>query len=441
MSKYRYVLVIIIILFIFTGCTVVVDKDFFTGHEVPKEQAMSEDNEESGILARTTGSEPIERTHEETTREEIDMIAEQIKTMSLEEKIGQMVIVGLEGYTPDDRARSMIEDYHVGGFIFFGLNVENAEQLLSLTNSLKSFNSKEKNSVPLFLSIDEEGGRVSRVPNELMKLPTSKEIGDVNNPDFSYQVGGLLADIVKAFGFNLNYAPVLDINSNPENPVIGDRSFGDNADVVSTLGVATMKGMQDSGVVPVVKHFPGHGDTHVDSHVGLPSVDHSMERLQSFELKPFQDAVERGADAVMIAHIQMTEIDPENPSSLSKAVITDLLRDKMGFKGVVITDDLTMGAIKENVDISEAAVQSVNAGVDIVLVCHGYDNEVAVLDALKVAVDTGEISEERINESVYRIFQLKYKYQMSDQIIPSVNVEDINRDISQVLNMYMSREE
>lgn len=432
---------ILLILFVFTGC-MTVDKGVYeeqtTEVEFDKQEKIAHDTQLQTSASRTS-QKTTQPPRETTQKEKKGMIEEQIKDMSLEEKIGQMVLVGLEGYVPDDHTISMIEDYHVSGFIFFGRNVKNAEQLLSLTNSLKTINSK--NSIPIFLSADEEGGRVSRVPEEYTKLPASKVIGDINNPEFSYQVGSLLADSVKVLGLNMNNAPVLDINSNPQNPVIGDRSFGDNVEVVTNLGITTMKGIQEKGVIPVVKHFPGHGDTRVDSHVGLPSVVHSMERLQSFELVPFQEAIDNGADAVMIAHILMTEIDSENPSSLSKAVVTDLLRDVMGFNGVVMTDDLTMGAIRENIEVHEAAIQSVKAGVDIVLVCHGYDNEVAVLNALKRAADNGEITEERINDSVYRILELKSKYQLSDTTIPSVNVEKINRDITYILDKYLKKEQ
>lgn len=368
-------------------------------------------------------------------KEEIDPLKEQVKNMTLEEKIGQMVIIGLDGYTMDDNTKKMIEDNRVGGFILFGDNVKSSDQLLDLVNSLKRTNSKNK--LPLFISVDQEGGRVSRMPGEFKNLPSNQTIGKVNNEDFSYEIGSILGEEIKALGFNMNYAPVLDINSNPKNPIIGDRSFGTNAELVSKLGVQTMKGIQKSGVIPVVKHFPGHGDTSVDSHIGLPSVDNDMSRLKSFELIPFNNAIKNGADAVMVAHILLNKIDSENPASLSKTIITDILRNELNFQGLVITDDMTMGAILKNYTISDAAIKSVNAGTDILLVCHGHDNEVAVIDALKKAVEDSTISEERIDESVYRILKLKDKYKLTDNTINSIDVETINNKINNILNTYL----
>lgn len=265
----------------------------------------------------------------------IDPIEEQIKNMTLNEKIGQMVMVGLNGYAIDDGARMMIESYYVGGFVLFGHNIESSEQLLNLINSLKKSNSKNK--TPLFLSVDEEGGRVSRMPDEFKKLPANKTIAKVNSVEFSYKIGSILAEEVKSFGFNMNFAPVLDINSNPQNPVIGDRSFGSDEKIVSELGIQTMKGIQAGGIIPVIKHFPGHGDTSIDSHVDLPSLDNDMDRLKSFELVPFKGAIQNQADAVMVAHILLNKIDPQNPASMSKIIITDLLRKQLNFNGLIIT--------------------------------------------------------------------------------------------------------
>jgi beta-N-acetylhexosaminidase len=304
-----------------------------------------------------------------------DAIRERVKEMTLDEKIGQMLIVGFDGYAVNDHIRAMIRNYHVGGIILYSYNVENSSQLLALINTLKRVNSI--NEIPLFISVDEEGGRVSRMPAELRRLPTNETIGRRNSEDLSYRIGNVIAEELKAFGFNMDFAPVLDINSNPNNPVIGDRSFGSAPEVVSRLGVQTMIGMRSGGVIPVVKHFPGHGDTSIDSHVGLPSVNHDLNRLRNFELIPFEQAIRNGADAVMVAHILLNRIDPAEPASLSGTVITDILRNHLYFSGVVITDDMTMGAIVQNYDLSNAAVKAVNAGSDIVLVSRGYDNEVS----------------------------------------------------------------
>ena len=360
-----------------------------------------------------------------------DPILEQIRGMTPDEKIGQMLIVGFDGYAVNDYVRALIRNYHVGGMILYGYNIESSSQLVALNNTLKSVNSVNK--IPLFLSVDEEGGRVSRMPADIRKLPSNEVIGRLNNAELSYRIGSVIAGEVKAFGFNMDFAPVLDINSNPANPVIGDRSFGSNAQIVSKLGVQTMKGIQAGGVIPVVKHFPGHGDTSVDSHVGLPAVNHDLNRLKSFELIPFADAVRNGADAVMVAHILLNRVDPANPSSLSRIIITDILRNLLGFNGVVITDDMTMGAIVRNYDLGNAAVRAVNAGSDIVLVARGFDNEAKAINALKTAVQNGTISRQRIDDSVYRILRLKRKYNLTDAPVSSVNVNRINSEIDAVL--------
>lgn len=377
------------------------------------------------------GVQTVSPDNEET---EMDAVAELLAEMSLEEKIGQMMFAGISGTVMSDSTNHLINSYHVGGLIFYKNNIASASQIVTLQNEIRAANAGNK--LPLLLGVDQEGGRISRMPNEVKNLPTSLAIGKVNNPAYSYEIGTLLGQEVKAFGFNLNFAPVLDVNSNPNNPVIGDRSFGDNPEIVSRLGIETMKGIMNEDVIPVVKHFPGHGDTSVDSHLELPTVNKSLADLEELELIPFQVAVENGVDVVMAAHILLPKIDPDYPSSMSKVVLTDMLRKQLGFNGVIITDDMTMGAIADNYSIAQAAVQSVKAGSDIILVAHGESNIAATIDALKAAVESREIKEERINESVARIITLKKKYNLEDSTVPSVDVEGLNQEISEVLNQY-----
>jgi len=275
------------------------------------------------------------------------------------------------------------------------------------------------------------------MPTEFVKLPTNKAIGQVNNSTFSYEIGGILGQQLKAFGLNVDFAPVLDINSNPKNPIIGDRSFGTNATIVSKLGIQTMKGIQAQNVLSGVKHFPGHGDTSIDSHVGLPVVYNDMKRLNSLELIPFSEAIKSGTDMVMVAHILLPKIDSNNPASFSKTLITDVLRNNLNFKGVIITDDMTMGAIVKNYDIGEATVKSLNAGTDIILVCHDFVKETAVLKAIKIAVVKGTISQQSLDEKVYRILKLKKKYNLKDDTISFVDAKDINNKITNLLKIYM----
>ncbi|MFL0246030.1 beta-N-acetylhexosaminidase [Candidatus Clostridium stratigraminis] len=371
------------------------------------------------------------QSNEDESNNTLDSIEEQISKMSLLEKVGQLVIAGIDGYTNDEHSSELIEKYKVGGFILLGQNIKDANQALALINSLKSSNSKNK--IPLFLGIDEEGGRITRMPAEFSKLPTNKAIGQKNNGDLSYNIGGILGEELTAFGLNLDFAPVLDINSNPQNPIIGDRSFGSKADLVSTLGISTMKGIQAKNIASAVKHFPGHGDTSVDSHIGLPVVNNDLNRLKSFELLPFSSAVKNGADMVMVAHILLPKIDKENPASFSKTIITDVLRDYLNYDGVVITDDMTMGAIVKNYNIGEAAVKSLLAGTDIILVCHDFDKETEVLNAITKAVENKVISEKSIDEKLTRVLKLKKKYNINSNEVSSVDVNGINKNINALL--------
>ncbi|MBO0601876.1 beta-N-acetylhexosaminidase [Sporosarcina sp. E16_3] len=350
-------------------------------------------------------------------------IDEMIGQMTLEEKVGQLLVIGVEGTSYSGEMDNLIRNYHVGGVIIMGRNVATTTEMLQLINDIKKAN--EPNKSPLFISVDEEGGRVSRLPAGLPKLPPSAEIGKLNDESVSYLAGAYLAVVLSEFGYNINFAPVLDVNSNPRNPVIGDRSFGSDPYQVAKLGISTMHGMMDNGIIPVVKHFPGHGDTVVDSHKSLPKVETTLEELRNVELVPFQKAIEEGADAVMVAHILFPALDPDYPSSMSKAIITGLLRNQMQFEGVIITDDLTMGAIENDYTIPEASVQSFIAGSDLLLVVRNYEGQINTFKALKKAIATGEITEERLNESVKRILTLKEKYSVSDEAHEKVDVDKV----------------
>jgi beta-N-acetylhexosaminidase len=358
---------------------------------------------------------------------ESDPIALKVSSMSLEEKIGQMLLVGIDGTVLDDQAKKMITEDKVGGIILYKNNIQDLKGMISLVNAMKESNSG--NPAPLFMSIDQEGGKVSRMPKEYVSFPSNGKVGTRNDADAAEMMGKLLAREVLSAGFNMNFAPVLDINSNPDNPVIGDRSFGNSAELVSALGIAEMKGMESEGVVPVVKHFPGHGDTSVDSHLDLPIVNKTADALAKLEWLPFQAAIKEGTDAVMVAHILFPKLDPDKPASLSTKIIGELLRGDMKYQGLVITDDLTMGAIMKNYDLTTAALDTINAGSDILLIAHGYDNEKRVLESLLDHVKKGKIQETRIDESVYRILALKAKYNLSDEPVPVPDLTELNKDI------------
>lgn len=413
------------------GC---VSRQAGTGNPPPSAGAGNGDSGSGGTEPPPGQASPSAPETPDTPAVPADPAAELLARLSTDEKIGQLVLVGMEGTKPDDVTRSLIEEDHVGGFIFYKDNIQNAKQALELFNGLKDANRDQQ--VPLFLSVDEEGGRVSRMPGELAKLPAARKIGDTGSEELAGQIGGIIGRELAGFGLNLDFAPVLDVNSNPDNPVIGDRAFGTKPEIVGRMGIAVMKGIREQGVIPVVKHFPGHGDTSVDSHLGLPVVEHDLSRLRKLELVPFKQAIQEGADVVMIAHLLMPQLDPDHPASFSKAVIDDLLRQELGFEGTIISDDMTMGAITQHYDIGDAAVLFVRAGGNIVLVGHDYDKEKQVLQALRAAVASGKITPEMLDERVYDVLKLKQKYALSDEPAPGPETDDINREIRDTLKPY-----
>lgn len=365
---------------------------------------------------------------------EPDPLAEQLAAMTVEEKVGQLLIGGFEGTEIGDQATRLVQEYQVGGLILYGRNIAGAGQLVTLTNGLKALNG---DGIPLFLSIDQEGGGVDRMPPEVRRTPGAYCVGQTGSVPAAQSYGDVLAAECAAFGLNLDFAPVLDVWSNPGNTVIGQRAFSADARTVAGLGPAAARRMMDQGIIPAVKHFPGHGDTAVDSHVGLPVVDKSLEELEKTELIPFRAAIQSaGTDgqvpAVMVAHILLTQLDPERPASLSPAVVTGLLREELGFAGAVLTDDLTMGAVTQSYGLGEAAVLAVEAGCDILLVCHGPDSVPAVRTALLEAAASGRITAERLDESVYRILRLKTEYALTNEPVSPPDLEALNAQIGAV---------
>ncbi|WP_353096484.1 beta-N-acetylhexosaminidase [Tissierella praeacuta] len=370
--------------------------------------------------------------NKENNKEEVDIIKDRIDSMSLEEKIGQLMIVGFDGTEVNDEIIRTIEELKVGGFILFSRNIVDENQTLSLLNKIKETNSN--NDIPLFLSIDEEGGRVSRLPKSFVKIPVAMKIGNKNDKDISYRLGSILGRRVGSVGFNVDFAPVLDINSNPKNPVIGDRSFGSTVDQVANNGLQVMLGIKDTGIIPAVKHFPGHGDTDIDSHIKLPMVNKTIDQLKSFELVPFMEAINKDADMVMVAHILYPNIDKDYPATMSSKMIQNILRDDLGYNGVVVSDDMTMGAIVENYTLEDGVLSFIKAGGDIALVCHGKENPAKVFEKIKEAVKIGELNEKDIDDKVYRILKLKEKYNLRDNIITDIDLETLNNDTNKLIN-------
>jgi len=315
-------------------------------------------------------------------------------------------MVGFTGTSVTPDLASFLKEYKPGGVILFSRNLEAVDQIVQLTNDLQRCSPHS----PLLIAVDQEGGRVSRLPKGFTIFPPCDVLGRCNSTELAYAAAATIAKELRAVGINMNMAPVLDVNSNPDNPVIGDRAFGSTPDLVSELGWATAAGLQDHQVVACGKHFPGHGDTNADSHKELPVVEVPRERLDLIELPPFRDAVAQGVATVMTAHVLYPALDEKLPATLSSTIITDLLRHNMRYDGMVLTDDLEMHAIIDHYGIEDAAVRAIVAGCDVLLICKDRDREVAAFTAIEQAVASGIISIERLNLSVARIVRVKERF-------------------------------
>jgi len=322
------------------------------------------------------------------------------------EKIGQLFMVGFMGTAVTPDLASFIKEYKPGGVILFSRNLESVEQIVELTNELQRASSKW----PLLISIDQEGGRVSRLPKGFTIFPPCELIGRCNSTELAYAAAATIAKELKAVGINMNMAPVLDVNSNPDNPVIGDRAFSSVPEEVGEMALVTAAGLQDNKVVACGKHFPGHGDTNADSHKELPVVEVSRERLEAIEFPPFRRAAAAGVATLMTAHVLYKGLDDQLPATLSPAIITHLLREEMRYEGVVLTDDLEMHAIVDHYGVGDAAVRAVLAGCDVLLICKERDREIAAFEAVEKAVASGTIEGERLNQSVARIQRVKQRF-------------------------------
>ena len=322
------------------------------------------------------------------------------------EKVGQLFMVGFDGTTVSADLAAFIKEYKPGGIILFSRNIESAEQIVELTNELQRCSPHS----PLLISIDQEGGRVSRLPKDFTIFPPCEVLGRCNSSKLAYAAAATTARELRAVGINMNMSPVLDVNSNPVNPVIGDRAFGSDPATVCEMGLATVGGLQNNGVVACGKHFPGHGDTAADSHKELPRVAAPRERLERIEFPPFRHAAAHGVATMMTAHVLFGALDDQRPATLSPAIIGRLLREELQYDGVVLTDDLEMHAIIDHYGIEEATVQSILAGCDMPLICKDREREAAAIIALDKAVADGTISSQRLELSLTRIARLKQRF-------------------------------
>jgi beta-N-acetylhexosaminidase len=324
----------------------------------------------------------------------------------LRQKLGQTLIVGCQGDTLTRDEKLVFEEYAFGGFILFKQNCRSAEQISDLCRSL--WNTAA--DAPPFLAIDQEGGRVHRLPEPFTHFPPAEEIGNSGDTELAYQCGRSVAAELALVGLNLNFAPVLDVNSNPANPIIDDRAFGRTPEQVIEMSSAWIRGLRAGGVIPCGKHFPGHGETERDSHLELPVLVKSLDQLRKVELPSFVHACRNGIEALMTAHVRFTALDRDLPATLSEVIVTGLLRDQLGYDGVVFSDDMDMKAINANFSPAEAAALALNAGVDVLLFCHELTNAVDVFESVCVLAENDPSLRSKIEASVRRITALKRQF-------------------------------
>ena len=344
-------------------------------------------------------------------RQKPDDVDQLLESLTLDEKIDQMFFVTPEVLTgvgqvisAGETTRLALEEHPVGGMIYFAANFQNRDQTVTMIQ-----NSQDYSRIPLFIGVDEEGGKVIRIANnpemETTKIEDMKTVGESKDLNRAYEIGQTLGSELSELGFNVDFAPVADLLINPNNTEIGTRSFGNDPKIVSQMVENVVKGLEEKNVSSVLKHFPGHGSTQTDSHTGKSLSTRTTEELKKNEFLPFQAGIDAGADFVLISHMTLTEATKEQlPASLSKEVMTDWLKGELGFQGIVITDSFSMGAIVDEYALSDAVVMSINAGADIILMPPDLEK---AHQAVLAAVKDGTLSEERIDESVRKILKLK----------------------------------
>lgn len=338
-----------------------------------------------------------------------------VEKMTLEEKICQMLFVtpeALTGYTKvtqsGSASRTAIEQRPVGGIIYFGDNLVTMEQTTEMIQNIQSY-SVELTGRGLFIGVDEEGGSVARAADNLgtTAFEDMATYGAEGDTAKAYEIGKTQAEELSAMGFNVNFSPVADVLTNEANTVVKDRSFGSDPELVADMTTEVIKGLTEGGMLCAPKHFPGHGSTDADTHNGFAASDRTLEELENCDLIPFRAAITAGAPMIMVGHMTMTELDDENPACMSGDIVTGLLREKLGYEGIIITDALNMGAIYENYTNAEAAVACISAGCDMLLCVSNINS---VVSAVTTAVEEGVIKESAIDASVTRILTAKYRY-------------------------------
>ena len=328
-------------------------------------------------------------------------------TLSLEQKIGQRLVAGFPGPTLDEEFKTLVRTYKIGNVILFSHNVAGKHQLAALCQEIRAL-VREATTFDPFITIDQEGGMVTRLTDDATNMPGAMAIAATGNPENAYTAGLITATELLALGIDFDLAPVMDVNSNPHNPVIGVRSYADDPATVARFSLRMMQGLLDGGVLCAAKHFPGHGDTNVDSHLSLPVVDKSFSELEAVELVPFKAAISAGIPAIMTSHILFPQLEKNTlPATMSRAIITGLLKERLGFKGLVISDCMEMAAIKQFYGTVEGTIAALAAGVDLVFISHTNALASQAASAIRQAVVEGRIPMQEMDSSVEKIVAFK----------------------------------
>jgi beta-N-acetylhexosaminidase len=331
-------------------------------------------------------------------------------------RVGQRFMVGFDGLEASTDVKRLIRDFGVGHVILFARNIEGPEQVAGLSRELQETARAAGHDLPLLIAVDQEGGRVARMGPPWTVWPPLRALGRIGSEDLeraqalARRMGGALAAECASAGIKCDFAPNMDVDTNPDNPIIGNRSFGDDPELVGRLGAAMIEGLQGGGVIASAKHFPGHGDTSVDSHLDLPVVEQGRSRLEDVEIRPFRRAMAASVATVMMAHVLYPELDPELPASLSPAIVDGILRRDLGYKGVVLTDDLEMKAVADRWTPDQSAVLAMKAGCDIVPVCITHDAQVTAMEGAIRAVEAGDVPYKAMDDSLKRIRAMKERY-------------------------------
>ena len=357
-----------------------------------------------------------------------------IEKLSLEEKIGQLFMVGLE--EKYDGTIEMIKNYKIGGVILYKKNYNTYQEMLKLVNRIKEDN--KQNPIPIFISIDQEGGRVNRMPKEILNIKSATKLVSSSNLELVKESGKIIGEMLNKTGICMDYAPVLDIRRFEEKHAIGDRCYGANKEEVIKYGIEVMKEIKNREVIPVIKHFPGHGLTTKDSHFSIPKITQKIEILEQEDMIPFEKAIQENADAIMVGHLILKDVDRKYPASLSRKVIQKYLIEKYNYRGLIITDDLKMMAIRLHYNLKRATFKAIEAGNDIVMIGLSYKRVKKIIKYITKKAKKGKIDINIINEKVEKIIKTKEKYNVEDNQIDGFDIKEINNKIKQLNEKVMN---